>query len=248
MVGICPHCRAPINVEQVEDVIMATPTESQVPLPTGRTHRISTEIAVSEGYEIADSVTLSIFPWRWPTDAEAVREMAPTFHASTALRSGKLSFIVDPGAWTSLVGKTLAREMTKRAVAAGHKPQQSRLAKPLTVAGVGSVEQYCNFKMTLPVAVPNMVGDDQKAMIHELTTPIVEGIGEHLPGFLGLRTLDSLRAVLDIENRRLIFPGPGTVQIIPPPGSVTVPLEKVPSGHSVMLVDDYDAVPKQHGA
>ena len=37
----------------------------------------------------------------------------------------------------------------------------------------------------------------------------------------------------------LIFPGPGDVEISLPPGSLRVPLEKAPSGHLVMVIDEY---------
>ena len=80
--------------------------------------------------------------------------------------------------------------------------------------------------------------------MHEISTPIVEGTDECLPGLQGLRTLEQQRAVLDIGNRRLIFPGPGDVKTVPPPGSIVVPLEKAPSGHLCMIIDAFDTVPK----
>ena len=49
---------------------------------------------------------------------------------------------------------------------------------------------------------------------------------------------------MDMGNRMLHVPGPGDVQIILPPGSTSVPLRKVPSGHLVMIIDDFERVPK----
>ena len=40
----------------------------------------------------------------------------------------------------------------------------------------------------------------------------------------------------------LHFPGPGEVKIVLPPGSVSHPLEKAPSGHLVLVIDDYERV------
>ena len=40
-------------------------------------------------------------------------------------------------------------------------------------------------------------------------------------------------------NKQLIFPGPGEVEIILPPGSVTTPLAEAPSGHMCMIIDDF---------
>ena len=44
------------------------------------------------------------------------------YHASTQLPDGKLSMIVDPGAWTNFMGVNLARKLAERAVKHGHKP------------------------------------------------------------------------------------------------------------------------------
>ena len=76
-------------------------------------------------------------------------------------------------------------------------------------------------------------------MLNHLTCPIVEGTGSELPGLFGLRSMEQQRAILDTDNRKLIFPGPGEVKIILPPGSVVHPLEKAPSGHLLMVIDDY---------
>jgi hypothetical protein len=75
----------------------------------------------------------------------------------------------------------------------------------------------------------------------------VEGNGEDLPGLLGLRSLETDRAILDMGNKKLYFPGPGEVKIELPPGSIEVPLEKAPSGHLVMPIDDYEKIVKRTG-
>ena len=110
---------------------------------------------------------------------------------------------------------------------------------------MGNGSQACKFKMSLPVALPSV--DGTSASLHDLVTPIVEGTGEELPGLLGLRTLEQNRAILDVGGRCLIFPGPGKIEYKLPPGSLTIPLEKAPSGHLCMVVDAYKAVPTQHG-
>ena len=45
----------------------------------------------------------------------------------------------------------------------------------------------------------------------------------------------------------LIFPGKGDVQIVLPLGSLEVPLQKAPSGHLVMVIDDYEQVVQRAG-
>ena len=129
------------------------------------------------------------------------------------LADGRLSFIVSPGAWTSLVGKLLARQMCVRAQQAGYMPHEKKLTTPLRVAGVGNGTQCCNYQITCPGAVPT---SDNGATLHHLSAPIVEGTGETLPGLLGLRTLENLRAILDVDRRMMHLPGPGDVQIILP--------------------------------
>ena len=57
---------------------------------------------------------------------------------------------------------------------------------------------------------------------------------------LGLRTLEHERAILDMGSHELIIPGPGEVKYELSPGSVRIPLKKAPSGHLVMIVDDYE--------
>ena len=115
---------------------------------------------------------------------------------------------------------------------------------PLTIQGVGNGAQACNWKMTVPIAVPNR---DGTAGLHTITTTIVEGSGENLPGLLGLRSLEEARAILDVDKRMLYFPGPGEVQIILPPGSLEIPLEQVASGHFAIVIDDYEQIAKRRG-
>ena len=50
-----------------------------------------------------------------------------------------------------------------------------------------------------------------------------------------------------MDKAQLIFPGPGDVKYDLPPGSTIVPLEVAPSGHLVMVTDDYGRLPKETG-
>ena len=72
-------------------------------------------------------------------------------------------------------------------------------------------------------------------MLNNFTTPI---------GLLGLKTVEQHRAILDVNARQLHFPGPGEVKIILPPGSVSHQLEKAPSGHLLLVIDDYEHLAK----
>jgi hypothetical protein len=45
----------------------------------------------------------------------------------------------------------------------------------------------------------------------------------------------------------LHYPGPGPINVQLPPGSISIPLEKAPSGHLVMVVDEYERVAARSG-
>ena len=142
------------------------------------------------------------------------------------------------------MGESLARKLTKRALACGHRPRQERMTRPLNIQGVGNGSQQCEWEVTCPIAVTHMEGDTH---LHEMTTPIVRGSGADLPGLLGLRSLEHKRAILDCGRQMLIFPGKGDVEIVLPPGSLEVPLQKAPSGHLVMVIDEYEQVVRKAG-
>ena len=167
-------------------------------------------------------------PW-WPMDIYCFQ--------ATCLTDGRLSIIIDPGAWTNLLGEKLAREMVKRAQQHGYKPSQHPLPKPLRIQGVGNGHQECTHALRIPIAVPDGQG---RAFIHTLEAPIVGGTGKDLPGLLGLKTIESLKGLVDTGGRKLILPGPeGSLDS---PGTTKLPLEKAPSGHLVLVVDAYELV------
>ena len=158
------------------------------------------------------------------------------YHSATQL-TDKLSVIVDSGAWTNLIGETLARRIAQRAVQAGHKPKQDRMATPPPIRGVGNGAQQCTWELTCPVAVPDADGQASGA---NFTAPVVSGPSKNLPGLLGLRSLEGQRAIIVTGKQELILPGKAEVKIGAPPISLRIPLIKAPSGHLVMVVDDYE--------
>ena len=225
----CPQCRTNLVVV-ARTVFNGNARQFDISTPRSQTPNISeTNFGTPQS-------TASAMPW-WPSEVHGY------YHTATQLPDGRLSFIVDPGAWTNLVGLKMARKMTQRALSAGHRPQQLPMER-LNVQGVGSGSQQCNYKLQCPIGVPH---NDGKSHIHKISTPIVEGSGADLPGLLGLRSLETDKAILDTGTRMLHFPGPGPVEIVLPPGSISVPLEKAPSGHLVMVVDDYERVVQKSG-
>ena len=151
--------------------------------------------------------------------------------------------IVDSGAWTNLIGEDLAKNWAETARQHGHDAHDRRLKIPVNVAGVGEGAQSCHWELVAPCGVPRTDGEIGPGTF---TSPVVQGgAGQHLPALLGLRSMEQQRAILDTAGRTLILPGPGAVEMQLPPGSVLIPLEKAPSGHLVMVVDDYAGLKQQ---
>ena len=145
---------------------------------------------------------------------------------------------MDPGSFCSLLGAKLAREATKKALAAGYKVTQNRIT-PLHVAGVGNGVQTCNWELCIEAAVPTENGPPE---LLTWKAPIVEGAGEDLPGLLGMDSLKLNRAIIDIEGKRLIYPGAGKIEWKFPPGTRVIPLVDSPSGHLCVPIDCYDGI------
>lgn len=179
----------------------------------------------------------SAMPW-WPATLDTGAASADlTYHTRTQLTNGQRSVIVDPGAWTNLMGENLARQLSRRAVEAGHRPQQVTMERPLSIQGVGSGTQQCTHEIRTPIAITDAKG---QTTVHSWTAPIVRESGAGLPGLLGLRSLESMRAVLDMGHQELILPGRGDTEIVWPSGTVRLPLHRAPSGHLVLVIDDFE--------
>ena len=143
-----------------------------------------------------------------------------------------------------MFGKTLARKLCQICMAAGYNPQQGHLDNKISIAGVGNGANTIEYNYDGPIAV---MTTDGPAELFNLRAGIVEEPGENLPGLLGLDVLKSRRAIMDIGNKQLIFPGTGPVEVTYPPGSTIIPLEEAPSGHLCMVIDDYKSVQKKNG-
>jgi len=157
------------------------------------------------------------------------------YHARTQLKGGRLSMIVDPGAWANLIGEDLADALIKRAKKNGLDPFITEISPPVLVSGVGDGSQKCTRRLNCPIGVHS---EGTGPMISNLNAPIVSGKGSDLPGLLGLQSLEASRAVLDVGGRKLHLLGPGELQMTLPPGTRSIPLTKAPSGHLVMIIDD----------
>ena len=132
----------------------------------------------------------------------------------------------------------------------GYRPEQKQLENPVNIQGVGNGTNQIKFNMICPLAIPTCEREQPEgfpSQIFPITGGIVEEPGDELPGLLGMDVLEGKRAILDIGNQQLIFPGPGKVEMSFPPGTVITPLAKAPSGHLCMLIDAYDQLEHKTG-
>ena len=135
-----------------------------------------------------------------------------------------------------MLGTRLAKMVAAASMCAGYRPEQIKLPTPINIQGVGNGTNQINYRGLFPIAVPT---DEGPAQLNTLSAGIVDPPGDELPGLLGMDVLKNKRAILDIGNKNLIFPGPGEVQYVFPPGTVITPLAEAPSGHLCMLIDAY---------
>ena len=173
-------------------------------------------------------------------------EAQRVLHSSTALPDGRLSIIVDVGAWKNLFGRKLVRQAAEMAIAAGYRPKQWKMDTPLRVQGIGNGTQECVWEIRLPIAAEDGSGETH---VHSFDTPIVEGTGEDVPGLLGLKSIREKKGILETEpgKEMLTFPGPGGYEITFAPGYQQFKLEQAPSGHLVIPISDFGKVKKPSG-
>ena len=131
----------------------------------------------------------------------------------------------------------MARELATDAIANGATVTTEKLDKPFVIGGVGNGTQSCHFRLNIDLAVPTTNGS---ATTFNWKPPIVEGTGSGLPGLLGLNSLEENRAIIDVGNKKMIYPGPGEVTYNLPPGSIEMPLQKNSHGGRLCLtVNEY---------
>ena len=127
------------------------------------------------------------------------------------------------------------------------KPIQEKLSRPLEVQGVGRGTQSAKWATKVPISV--LEGAD-KYVQQVFEVPTLEGEdGADVPALLGLRSMRSKNAVLEMSpgKEMLTFPGPGGYKIEWSPGTVHIPLTVAPSGHYVIPCDSYEKLSPQQG-
>ena len=175
------------------------------------------------------------FPW-WPVPSA---EPANSFHTSThRTQSGQLGLLVDPGSYGNLVGEQWAHEAVRIANQAGLRPRIQEKASPLEVGGVGKGTQKCFKELLIPTALRSSDGVVNGG---SYTAPMIPKSA--CPALLGLKSLMSHRAVLDLSSKRLILMPEGS-EVEVPPGAEVLPLEQAETGHLLLPIDEYSRMIK----
>ena len=143
-----------------------------------------------------------------------------------------------------MIGEDLVRNVGSSAQQSGVSTSRTALIKPLYMSGVGTGSHAYSEQINCPIAFQTSSG---KVELHNLRAPIVTGEGSHLPGLLGLRSLEDNNAILDIGNRTLHLLPKGKAQMKLPPGAFSIPLQQAPSGHLVMTIDSNGQVQQARG-
>ena len=79
-----------------------------------------------------------MFPW-WPCGEEHV------YHANTRLPDGRTGLLIDTGAWANLSGGRWATNAAQVSAQAGLRATKTKMAKPVSVQGVGNGSQQCTW-------------------------------------------------------------------------------------------------------
>ena len=151
------------------------------------------------------------------------------FHSlRTCNSSGLVGLLVDPGAHDNLAGETTMRRLEHQLEV---RAVMKKLNQPLSFSGVGKSSQQADRALSVDFQLSNTENGTTRC---SYTAPVIPN--SELPPLLGLKSLQSKRAVLDTYGKLLILPGPGGIEIRCSPGSQVLPLESSESGHLLLTM------------
>ena len=113
------------------------------------------------------------------------------------------------------------------------------LDRVLTVEGVGAGSQDCTEKASIPMILET--GDHGTYV-----TPVIPN--SNVPALLGMVTLESKRALIDVPGKKLYLLGQGEYRIQVPEGSLELSLEKTESGHLMLPITEFTAMSRTAAA
>ena len=260
---LCPVCRGPVqNVRRFKYISEGQFTVSEHASDTSdhespQTRRTSNKAGQSttaplpinvasssnsttSWMHVNPSIQRDMFSW-WPVEN--------SYHSTTRLEDGRHGLLVDPGAWSNLVGEQWVVDMAKKALKSGWKPDQRRMDRPLTVQGVGAGANKAEWEVRMPIAITESVNGELTTKVFDYKAPTVSGAGKNLPALLGLQSMSKQCGVLEMQagEEYLTFPGQGGYSIEWSPGTRRYKLERAPSGHLILPCDAFQDIKSTTG-
>jgi hypothetical protein len=172
------------------------------------------------------------FPW-WTCDYAG-----GVFHALVRLKgSGREGLLVDCGAVSNLTGDKWVSRAAKLAAEHGQGTTITSRATQ-SVEGVGSGASTIDKHAKIPICLAS-------GNLGTFETAVVSG--SDLPALMGLEGLERNRALIDVYGKRLIYIGHGGYELRLSPGSLSMQLEKVPSGHLLLPASEWDKMKVSSG-
>ena len=86
------------------------------------------------------------------------------------------------------------------------------MARPISIEGVGAGTSQCTHEALVPIALE----DGTQASFRCPVVPQSE-----IPALLGLKSLQSMRELIDVHGRKPVLPGPGGYKLPLSPGSLS---------------------------
>ena len=156
------------------------------------------------------------------------------YHAQVRLREGE-GLLVDCGAVQNLTGDRWIARIRSILQRFGQGVSIQPLAEIRTVEGVGSGSSQITTQASVPICVESgSTGVFQTSIVSD----------SDLPALLGLEALVQQRALIDTYNNKLLLIGPGGYNLKLPPGSESLNLVKISSGHLMLPVTEWARVKK----
>ena len=155
---------------------------------------------------------------------------------STRLSDGRPGLLIDIGSIGNLAGDKWARTVSIACGEHGMRGEVMPRSKALTIHGVGTNPDKAHNDVKLPIGLQDIEGDIAKGNV---TMPVIER--SDIPGLLGLASLRERRTIIDLNNNRLYFAGPGGYDLekAMPPGTDVYQCESSPSGHMLLPCCNY---------
>ena len=187
-----------------------------------------------------------------PVNPATGTNVPPGYHpdqsyANTRLPQNQLGIMLDTGAWTNIAGTNVARQLAAAASKAKLEVKQTKMSKPLQVAGIGNGIHVCNYEASIQICAQE--ADETSPGIHRYEVPILDSASSaepaaQIPAILGLKSMEAMKAVIETrpEGPCLTVPGPGGYEITWAPGARRFNLQKAPSGHLVIPMQEFSRV------